>query len=361
MNDADYMSLALRLAKRGRTSPNPMVGAVIVKDGIVVGKGYHPRAGEPHAEVFALREAGDAAEGATMYVTLEPCCHTGRTGPCTEAIKQAKIARVFAAMVDPDPKVAGNGLNCLKLAGIDTHYGLLEAEARQLNEAYIKHRTTGMPLVILKSAMSLDGRIATRTGDSKWITNERSRAFAHRIRRDVDAIVVGGSTARADDPKLTARIGRRVHYPTRVVVTESGELPESMSMLRDGGKCVIAASKRANAGSLRKLEKAGARILTLADQNGRASMADLMRQLAAMEHLSVLIEGGGEVAASALEEKVVDKAIFFYAPRIIGGRDAVCSVGGLGAETVAGSIGLERTRIRRFGDDIAVEGYVVYP
>lgn len=361
MNDTDYMRLALRLAKRGRTSPNPMVGAVVVKDGVIVGKGYHPKAGEPHAEVFALRDAGDAAAGATMYVTLEPCCHAGRTGPCTEAIKQAKIARVFAAMVDPDPKVAGTGLDLLKRAGIDTHFGLLEPESRQLNEAYIKHRTTGMPLVILKSAMSLDGRIATRTGDSKWITNEQSRAFAHRIRRDVDAIVVGGNTARTDDPKLTARVGKRRYYPTRVVVTESGELPDTLLMLREDGQCVVAASKRANAGSLRKLEKAGARILTLADASGRASMADLMRQLAGTGHLSVLIEGGGEVAASALEERVVDKMLFFYAPRIIGGRDAVSSIGGIGAETVAGSISLERTRIRRFGNDMAVEGYVVYP
>ena len=361
MNDVDYMKLALRLARRGRTSPNPMVGAVVVKDGVIVGSGYHPKAGEPHAEVFALREAGAAAAGATMYVTLEPCCHTGRTGPCTEAIKQARIARVFAAMVDPDPKVAGNGLNCLREAGIEVGSGLCEAEAKQLNEAYIKQRTTGMPLVILKSAMSLDGRIATRTGDSKWITNERSRAFAHRIRRDVDAIVVGGKTARSDDPRLTARIGKSVYFPTRVVVTETGNLPETLSMLCDGGKCVIAASRRADAGSLRKLEKAGARILTLEDASGRASIADLMRQLAGMGHLSVLIEGGGEVAASALEERVVDKAIFFYAPRIIGGRDAVCSIGGLGAETVAGSISLDRTRIRRFGTDMAVEGYVVYP
>lgn len=361
MNDTDYMKLALRLAKRGRTSPNPMVGAVVVRDGVVIGKGFHPRAGEPHAEVFALREAGDRAKGATMYVTLEPCCHTGRTPPCTEAIKQAKIARVFAAMVDPDAKVAGNGLDCLKQAGVETHSGLCETESRLLNEAYIKHRTTGMPLVILKSAMSLDGRIATRTGDSKWITNERSRAYAHKLRRDVDAIVVGGNTARTDDPRLTARVGRSVYYPTRVVVTEGGELPESLSMFCEGGQCLVAASKRANAGSLMKLEKAGARILTLADAGGRASIADLMRQLADMGHLSVLIEGGGEVAAAALEERVVDKALFFYAPRIIGGGEAIGAIGGTGAETVAGSVGLDRTRIRRFGSDIAVEGYIVYP
>lgn len=355
------MRLALKLAKRGRTSPNPMVGAVVVKDGVAIGRGYHPGAGEPHAEVFALREAGDRAAGATMYVSLEPCCHTGRTPPCTDAIIDAGIAVVFAAMVDPDPKMAGKGGECLEQAGIECHFGLCEAEARRLNEAYIKHRTTGMPFVTLKLAMSLDGKIATRTGDSKWITNERSRAFVHRIRRESDAILVGGATARLDDPRLTARVGRRVYYPTRVIVTESGDLEPDLSMLREPGQSIVAASKRANAASLRKLEQAGARILTLADRGGRASVADLMRQLAEMGHLSVLIEGGGEIAASALEERVVDKVLFFYAPRIIGGRDAACAIGGIGAGDIASSITLERVRTRRFGDDFAVEGYAIYP
>ncbi len=361
MNDAEYMQLALRLAKRGRTSPNPMVGAVVVKDGVVVGKGYHPKAGEPHAEVFALKDAGDAAAGATIYVTLEPCCHTGRTGPCTEAVIAAGIARVCAAMADPDPKVAGKGFERLTQAGISVDCGVCEAEARELNEAYIKHRLTGMPLVILKSAMSLDGKIASRTGDSKWITSEPSRAFVHRIRRDVDAIVVGGNTARTDDPKLTARVGRRVYYPARVIITESGELPAGLSMFGQQGDSIVAASKRANAATLRKLEAAGARIVTLKDADGRASIADLMRQLGDSGHLSVMIEGGGEVAAAALEERVVDKVVFFYAPKIIGGRDSVSSIGGLGAETVASAVRLDRIRVRRFGDDIAVEGYVGYP
>ena len=361
MNDTEYMRIALRLAKRGRTSPNPMVGAVVVKDGVVVGRGYHPRAGEPHAEVFALADAGDAAVGATIYVTLEPCCHTGRTGPCTEAVINAGIARVCAAMADPDPKVAGKGFERLKQAGLAVDCGICEAEARELNEAYIKHRTTGMPLVILKSAMSLDGKIASRTGDSKWITGEPSRAFAHRIRRDIDAIVVGGNTARHDDPQLTARVGRRVYYPTRVVITESGNIPADLIMFGEQGASIIAASKRANAASLRKLEAAGARIVTLKDADGRASIADLMRQLGDSGHLSVMIEGGGEVAAAALEERVVDKVIFFYAPKIIGGRDSVSSIGGIGAETIASSIRLDRVKVRRFGDDIAVEGYILYP
>ena len=355
------MRLALRLARRGRTSPNPMVGAVVVKEGAVIGEGFHPSAGEPHAEVFAIESAGQGAAGAAMYVTLEPCCHVGRTPPCTKAIIKAGIARVYAAMADPDPKVAGKGFARLRQAGIEVHCGLLEFEARALNEAYIKHRETGMPFVILKSAMSLDGKIASRTGDSKWITGEPSRAFGHRIRRDVDAIVVGGNTARIDDPRLTARVGSRTYYPTRVVVSVSGDLPANLVLIGQPGESIIAVPKRANSESLRKLEQAGARILFLKDYGDRASIADLMRQLGELGHLSVLIEGGGEVAACALEEKVVDKVVFFYAPRIIGGRGAVSAIGGLGAEDIASSITLERVNVRRFGGDIAVEGYVVYP
>lgn len=361
MNDADYMRLALRLARRGRTSPNPMVGAVVVKDGAVVGRGFHPKAGEPHAEVFAINAAAGHTQAATIYVTLEPCCHQGRTAPCVDAIIKAGITRVCAAMADPDPKVVGKGFDILRQAGIEVDCGILEAEARSLNEAYIKHRNTGMPFVILKSAMSLDGRIATRTGDSKWITSEPSRAFVHRIRRGVDAIVVGGNTARIDNPALTARVGRAVYYPTRVILSDSGRLPDDLAMFDLPGETIAAVSSRADESAIKKLSGAGARILMLKDKDDRASVADLMRQLAELGHLSVLIEGGGGVAAQALEERVVDKINFFYAPKIIGGRDAVASISGLGSEMVADSIGVERLRIRRTGGDIMIEGYVVYP
>ncbi len=352
------MRRALRLAARGRTSPNPMVGAVIVKDGGIVGEGYHPRAGEPHAEVFAIRHAGDRACGASMYVTLEPCCHHGRTPPCTQAIIESGIHEVHAAMVDPDPKVAGRGIAELEAAGVEVHYPLLEDKARELNEAYIKHRTTGMPFVILKSAMTLDGRIATRTGDSKWITNERSRAYAHRIRSRVDAILVGGKTARADNPQLTARLGKNVRYPSRVVISKGLDLPAELAILRSEGECIVACPPCANADSLRKLEHAGARILTLRMAGGRASISDLMMQLGKLGHLSVLIEGGGETAASALAEGVVDKVIYFYAPKIVGGRDAVPAVGGVGVDTIEAATKLDRIKLRRFGEDFVVEGYV---
>ena len=255
-----------------------------------------------------------------MYVTLEPCCHHGRTPPCTRAIIEAGITEVYAAMADPDPRVAGKGFEELRSAGIEVHYPLLEDEARRLNEAYIKHRTTGMPFVILKSAMTLDGRIATRTGDSKWITNERSRAYAHRLRSRVDAILVGGATARADDPRLTARLGRKVYYPSRVVVTATGDLPLTWRRCESRASALWRALRARTSESLRKLERAGARILTLsmAGRTGVDSRSDEAARRARPS--SVLIEGGGEVAASALAEGVVDKVIFFYAPKIIGGE-----------------------------------------
>ncbi|MCX6346049.1 MAG: bifunctional diaminohydroxyphosphoribosylaminopyrimidine deaminase/5-amino-6-(5-phosphoribosylamino)uracil reductase RibD [Armatimonadetes bacterium] len=358
MTNRDYMLRALKLARMGRTSPNPMVGAVVVKNGVVVGEGYHPKAGEPHAEILALRDAGTEAKSAVMYVTLEPCCHQGRTPPCTKALIEAGISEVYVAMLDPDPKVASKGLDELRAAGIKVHYPLCEDEAKGLNEAYIKHRTTGMPFVILKSAMSLDGKIATRTGDSKWITNERSRAYAHKIRSRVDAIVIGANTARADDPALSARIGKKVYYPARVIVTNTGDLPDSLKMFALQGETIIAAPSSAKASNLMKLERAGARIISLRLLDGRPSIADLMEQLAGMGHLSALIEGGGEIAASALSERVVDKVLYYYAPKIIGGREAISPVGGLGSELVADAIQLDRIRVRRFGDDVTLECYV---
>lgn len=358
MNGQDYMRRALVLACRGRTSPNPMVGAVVVRDGRIVGEGYHPKAGEPHAEVFALRAAGEATRGADLYVTLEPCCHHGRTPPCVDAILDARIARVFVAITDPDPRVSCNGIERLRSAGAIVETGLCEDQAREINEAYIKHRTTGLPLVTLKSAMSLDGKIATSTGDSKWITGERARAYVHRVRSRVDAVIVGAGTARADNPALTARLGRKVYYPRRVVVTASGRLPADLALLSEPGEAIIATSARADANALRNLERAGARILTLEEQDAQLSLPALMRRLGEMGCLSVLIEGGGELAALALEQRVVDKVLFFYAPRIIGGREAVSSVAGTGAADVASSVVLEDIRIRRFGPDFAVEARV---
>jgi len=389
------------------------VGAVVVQRGEVVGRGYHPQAGEPHAEVFALRDAGEAAKRADLYVTLEPCSHYGRTPPCCDAVIRAGIARVYVGMVDPDEKVAGRGIERLREAGIEVVCPVLENEVRGINEAYIKHRTTGMPLVILKSAMSLDGRIASRTGDSKWITGEKSRAYSHRLRAGVDAIIVGAGTARADNPSLTARVGKKTYYPRRVVVTRNGDLPDDLAMFRLPGETIVAVAKFAKRPALVKLEKAGARILRLMDADayfagacpevgadnglrdkcprsiarqyfagacpevdadnglrdkrprsmgrGWLPIEELLRELAKMNVLSVLIEGGAGLAGRALDERVVDKAVFFYAPKIIGGSAAVGGIGGAGVELVSDCPKLADARIRRFGEDFAVEGTLEYP
>ena len=355
------MKRALRLARRGRTSPNPMVGAVIVSGGRIAGEGFHARAGEPHAEVMALRAAGENARGADMYVTLEPCRHTGRTPPCTQAIIRSGIRRVFAAMVDPDPNVAGGGIADLRSAGVEVFCGLCEKEASELNAAYIKHRTTGTPLVTLKLAMSLDGKIAARSGDSKWITGERARALVHRARAAADAVVVGAGTARADDPLLTARAGRTIRFPTRVVVAGRRPLPTGLRMLREPGETLVAVPESADPAAVEPLRAVGARVILLPCSGDRVSIAGLMRELARLGHLSVLIEGGAELAASALAEQVVDRILFFYAPRIIGGRDSVPGVGGEGIESLDSAIGVDRLKMRRMGPDLAIEGHLVYP
>lgn len=360
-NEAGFMTRALSLARRGRTSPNPMVGAVVVKNGLVVGEGYHPRAGEPHAEVFALRAAGSKARGAVMYVSLEPCCHQGRTPPCTRAIIDAGVRCVVAAMADPDPKVAGQGFSELKKAGVEVRFPLCEDAARDLNKAYIKHRTTGLPYVILKSAMSLDGKIATRTGNSKWITGDRARAYAHRIRSRVDAILVGANTARLDNPTLTARLPRKVYYPARVVISHGGNLPPDLEMFKQPGESIVACAKSSDASALRKLEAAGARILTVRESGGKLSIVDLLKKLGKLGYLSVLVEGGGEVAACALEERVVDEIVYFVAPKIIGGSSAPAVVAGLGAATVESAICLENMKVRKLGRDLVVEARPIYP
>lgn len=359
--DREYMSRALRLARKGRTSPNPMVGAVVVSDGAIIGEGYHVRAGKPHAEVVALANAGPRRTGSTLYVNLEPCCHQGRTPPCTRAIIEAGVATVVAAMVDPDPKVSGKGIEELRNAGIEVRCPVCEDSARELNEPYIKHRTTGLPFVILKSAMSLDGKIATRTGDSKWITGQRARSYAHRLRSRVDAVLVGGNTARVDNPLLTARLPSNVYYPARVVISQSGELPADLDMLSQPGEAIVACSENADTVSLKRLAAAGARILTLKETGGRLRIRDLLASLAEMGHLSVLIEGGGEVAAAALEERVVDKIVYFYSPKLIGGRNAVTAVAGQGAACVDAAIHLKCMTMRRLGEDIVVEARPVYP
>ena len=359
--DLAFMKLALREARKGvgRTSPNPAVGAVVVRDGTVVGKGYHRKAGTPHAEVHALRAAGLQAAGATLYVTLEPCNHTGRTPPCTRAILAAGIRRVVAGMRDPNPHVAGRGCDFLAGQGIEVVHGILAPECEEINRPFIKHVTTGRPWVILKAGASLDGRIATRTGQSGWITNEWSRREVHRLRDRVDAILVGAGTARCDDPSLTTRLpGRRGRDPLRVVLDPTLRLDPKAKLLTQSSPaptwlfCAPGADERRRAA----LAAAGAVVKPVPEPApGRLDLAAVLAELGRAGATSLLVEGGGRVHGSFLRAGLADEIYLFLAPRFLG-ADGVPVVDMPGPETVGDGPRLTVHRIRRFGDDLLVIG-----
>ncbi len=353
--DRGFMRHALELAARGkgRTSPNPMVGCVIVRDGQVIGEGYHERAGLPHAEVNAIRAAGDDIAGATVYVTLEPCCHQGKTPPCTELLVKHKPARVVAAMRDPNPIVAGRGAAALERAGIEVELCVLEEDALKLNEAFTKFITKKMPFVIAKCGMSLDGKIATRTGDSRWVTGEASRQLVHELRNEVDAILVGSRTVMVDDPSLTTRIDEQSKDPIRVIVDADDYLASDRRVfVQDSPAPTWVAIPNG-----RSFDGAD-EIISVPDGPGGIDLTALMHELAARNVMSVLIEGGGTTHASAFAAGIVDKVMFFIAPKIIGGRDAITAVEGEGAEKMADVIHLERMTARNVGDDVLIEAYV---
>jgi diaminohydroxyphosphoribosylaminopyrimidine deaminase/5-amino-6-(5-phosphoribosylamino)uracil reductase len=361
-----YMKMALALAEKGRgtTSPNPMVGAVIVKNGKVVGEGFHEKAGGPHAEIHALIQAGENAREATLYVTLEPCNHAGRTPPCTEAILKSGIRAVVAGMTDPNPAVAGGGLAFLEQHGLTTTVGVLEDACRRLNEAFVKYVTTGLPFVILKCASTLDGRIATATGDSKWITNSRSREFVHGLRHAVDAIVVGIGTVKTDNPSLTARPAEiQGNDPLRVILDTRLSIPLDAKLLHlsSPSDTLIITSRSVAPEKRKALEKLGARVLAVEARQGRIDLLNLMRELGRMEITSLLIEGGSAVNGSALRAGIVDKVYMFYAPKICGGDDGVPICSGPGVARMDECIHLGNISVHRFEDDIMIEGYVVRP
>ena len=359
-----YMECALSLAKlaMGYTSPNPAVGAVIIKDGLAVGMGYPHPAGSEHAEIMALRQAGDRAQGATMYVTLEPCPHYGRTPPCTEAIIDAGISEVHVALLDPNPVVSGCGLGRLNERGIKTHVGMCQREAYEINEAYIKHITTGLPFVVAKFAMSLDGKIATKTGDSKWITKEEARNYAHALRHTVDAIMVGVNTVVADNPRLTAKgcggkggIGKM--QPLRLVVDSKGKVPLNARIFEPPGEVLLAVATPFDSAKKETFVRAGAEVLELPARAGSVDIRELLKLLGKREVVTVLVEGGGKLLGSLFDHRLVDKVLAFISPIIIGGREAV-SVGGNGVDNMAKALRLGRVDIKSFGDDILVSGYV---
>jgi diaminohydroxyphosphoribosylaminopyrimidine deaminase/5-amino-6-(5-phosphoribosylamino)uracil reductase len=338
-----------------------LVGAVAVQGGAVVGKGYHERAGGPHAEVHALAAAGDLARGGTLYVTLEPCNHVGRTPPCTEAIIRSGVARVVVGCRDPNPHVTGKGVETLCSRGLNVEVGVEEERCRRLNDAFIKYVTTGFPLVVAKAAASLDGKIASSTGDSRWITNERSRRFVHRLRWALDSVLVGVGTVLADDPQLTPRIsGRRGKKPLRVILDTNLRTPLESQVVRSAAEAptLIATGPQPDRRRVGRFQERGVEVLPLPLEEGRVSPSGLLRELGSRQITSLLVEGGAEVHGSFFRAGLVDKVYFFYAPKIIGGKDTVPLVGGRGAAGVGDSLALSRVRVRRFDGDIMVEAYV---
>jgi diaminohydroxyphosphoribosylaminopyrimidine deaminase/5-amino-6-(5-phosphoribosylamino)uracil reductase len=359
-----FMLDAIRLAKKGlgKVSPNPLVGAVLVKGDRIIGKGYHRFFGGPHAEVNALKSAGKTAREADMYINLEPCCHYGKTPPCTDALIEAKIGRVFIGMADPNPAVSGRGIKRLKKAGIGVETGILEDKCRRLNEIFIKFITTQTPFVILKAALTLDGKMATFTGDSKWITCEKSRRLVHRIRSEVDAVMVGIGTVIADDPLLTVRLYKTVKKnPLRIVVDSSLGISKNSRLLQPGlaENTIIATSlQKTDSRKAHSIENTGAQVLGVPLKNNRVDIKELLKLLGQKAVASLLIEGGSELNASALSSGIVDKVMLFYAPKIIGGRDAISMVGGEGVEKIAEAIKVEDISIRGINSDFLVEGYI---
>lgn len=366
MADIKYMALALGLAEKGRgcVNPNPMVGAVIVKSGVIVGQGYHQVLGGNHAEIEALLKAGPKARGATMYVTLEPCRHFGRTPPCTREIIKAGIKKVIIPALDPNPLNNGRGLKELKENGIAIEKGLMEKEARCQNEKFFTFYKKKRPFISVKCAMTLDGKIATVTGVSRWISGRKARNYVHRLRHEHDALMAGINTIQADDPELTARLpGKNLRKPYIVIADSRLSIPLEATVVKNAreNKCIIATT---SAGALgpkkKKLEKRGIEILAVKSRRGRVDLKDLIRRLAQRPIISLMVEGGGELISSFFEEELVDKIYFFYAPEILGGRTAITSVEGDGLKDLENAIKIKDLSPSRIGEDLLITGYPVY-
>ncbi|MBP2626455.1 MAG: riboflavin biosynthesis protein RibD [Firmicutes bacterium] len=362
MVDEQYMRQALLIAQHaiGRTSPNPMVGAVIVRDGRVIGQGWHRQAGTPHAEINALAQAGDLAQGATMYVTLEPCSHYGRTPPCADAVIAAGIKKVVVAMKDPNPLVAGRGIKKLREAGVEVVEDVLAAQAATINEIFIKYISTQMPFVVLKSAMSLDGKIAAHTGHSQWITGTKSRERVQELRDCYDAILVGIGTVLADNPSLTTRLSYRGKNPIRIIVDSMARTPLDAHVVADGlASTIIVVTHDAPKDRINALCACGVEVLVAkVKKQGGVDLRQLFKDLAGRSITSILIEGGASINASVLEENLVDKIYWFIAPKIIGGQGALGPVGGQGVTDVNHAHLFEDMNIEPIGQDILISAYM---
>jgi diaminohydroxyphosphoribosylaminopyrimidine deaminase/5-amino-6-(5-phosphoribosylamino)uracil reductase len=353
------MKTALGLARRGigYTSPNPAVGALVVKGNKVIARGWHRRAGLPHAEALALKRAGRRAKGADLYITLEPCPHHGRTPPCTARIIEAGVKRAFIGTIDPNPRVRGKGIKELKRAGIEVRTGIIDESCRTLNEAYIKYITTGSPFVTLKLATTVDGRIATSKGESRWITGVESRRLVHRMRSQVDAVMVGSGTALKDDPELTVRLAKGKN-PIRVIVDEDLKTPlRARVFAATGGRVLIFTTTKAVKSKIKKVEAKGAEVIRVPRARRGVSLKRVIEELGKREIQSLMVEGGSSLAASALREGVVDKVTIFMSPMILGG-DALPSVAALGIKSLGKGIKLRAFAAKSLGRDILIEGYL---
>lgn len=356
--DEAWMRRALRLAARGRgkTSPNPMVGCVLVKDGVAVGTGSHRRAGEPHAEILALRAAGDAARGATAYVTLEPCAHHGRTPPCCAALVAAGVSRVFAAMEDPDPRTAGKGLATLRGAGIEAESGVLEPEARKLNEQYILHRTTGRPFVTYKAGMSIDGRTAAADGSSQWITSAEARLDAHRLRAQSDAVCAGVGTVLADDPKLTVRGVPSSKPPLRVVVDSAARTPVGAQVFSPDAPTVVFTAAGDGEPAVAALKEAGVEVVCVPGEQRSVDLKEMLRILGGRGVVSLLLEGGATLAGAFAGRGLIDRYVFYLAPKLLGASVAGALTGWV-ADSITDAANLVISEVKRIGPDLRITAY----
>jgi len=361
--DEKYMALALELAAngKGKVEPNPMVGAVLVKDGAIIGKGYHQSFGGAHAEVHAINEGGALCKGATLYVSMEPCAHYGKTAPCVDAIIKAGISKVVAAVVDPNLITSGKGIQKLKAAGIEVVVGVMETQARRLNAPFFKLMQQGLPYIIVKWAMSIDGKISTHTGESKWITSDESRRYAHAIRCQVDGILVGINTVTRDDPLLTCRIegGRN---PKRIILDSHAQIPANSRLLSsvNEGEIIVAVTENAPQHRVEKIRQLGCKIIQTSGANGRVDLKELFRQLGEAGMTNILVEGGSRVITSVIESRLADRAIIFIAPMIIGGEGAKPPVLGAGVSKINEAARITEITVQRFSDDIVIEGMLVY-
>lgn len=366
--DIKFMKLVLALAKKGEgyTSPNPMVGALIVKNEQIVGRGYHERAGANHAEVCAIKNAGKKARHGTLYVNLEPCAHTNKkTPPCVPSIIKNELGRVVIGMKDPNPLVEGKGMRALEMANIQVVCGVMEKQAKELNKVYIKHITTKLPFVTVKYAMSIDGKIATRTGDSKWISNDKSRRFVHRLRSISDAVLIGVNTVIKDNPRLTPRHGSITdRMPIRVILDSSARIPMKSRILDTVGaalkpaRTIIAVTKGAPKSNVEKLKQIGIEVICCKmDKNKAVDIHDLLVRLGKKGITSILVEGGSRVISSFIEEGAIDRIYAFIGPKIIGGKSALVPFGNKGVGRIKDAISLKDIKVRRFEDDIMIEGY----